>query len=367
MTQDGKVYACGEATNGRLGLGLSTGSVSVPRQLSVLSQYVIRKVAVHSGPSAFNSLTRANKIALIQPSSGSTIHTTVLRLSGFCPWQPVWAGTRRIVHPLTPILVINHLLSASSIFCNPWYCPCSTYTHDNLFAQPLCKSSGTLHFIPHTFFTQKFWWLGSFKSLAHSFCFFLFAKEITLFAFCLLFLYSFWYRHELQKEDNDWVKKCMEYEVEGARTRGKPKKTWREIVEKDCQAQKLNEEDAMDHNRWRKQIRDDWWPWQLWVGEMFLLVPAHPGCPGQSPERAVKWLCVSGTTRMSRYQKKHSLTHTYRDHQPCFISFLHQLQSSLFKLCAWQSFCTTSLQVLWHPPFHTPYIFHPKILMIRII
>jgi len=34
-------------------------------------------------------------------------------------------------------------------------------------------------------------WLWSFKSLAHSFCFFPFAKEITLFAFCLLFLYSF--------------------------------------------------------------------------------------------------------------------------------------------------------------------------------
>jgi len=30
-----------------------------------------------------------------------------------------------------------------------------------------------------------------------------------------------------------------------------------EIVEKDCQAQKLNREDAMDCNRWRKQIRDD--------------------------------------------------------------------------------------------------------------
>jgi len=36
----------------------------------------------------------------------------------------------------------------------------------------------------------------------------------------------------LRKEDNDWVKKCMEYEVEGARPRGRPKKTWREIVEK---------------------------------------------------------------------------------------------------------------------------------------
>jgi len=49
----------------------------------------------------------------------------------------------------------------------------------------------------------------------------------------------------------------MEYKVEGARPRGRPKKTWREIVEKACQARKLNREDAMDHNRWRKWIRDD--------------------------------------------------------------------------------------------------------------
>jgi len=32
------------------------------------------------------------------------------------------------------------------------------------------------------------------------------------------------YGHVLQKEDNDWVKKCMEYEVEGVRPRGRPKK-----------------------------------------------------------------------------------------------------------------------------------------------
>jgi len=45
--------------------------------------------------------------------------------------------------------------------------------------------------------------------------------------------------------------------VEGARQRGRPKKTWSEIVQKDRQACKLNKEDAMDRNRWRKQIRDD--------------------------------------------------------------------------------------------------------------
>jgi len=49
----------------------------------------------------------------------------------------------------------------------------------------------------------------------------------------------------------------MEYEVEAARPRGRPKKTWREIVEEDCQARKLNRDDAMDLNRWRIQIRDD--------------------------------------------------------------------------------------------------------------
>ena len=29
-----------------------------------------------------------------------------------------------------------------------------------------------------------------------------------------------WYGHVLRKEDDDWVKKCMEYEVKGPRPRG---------------------------------------------------------------------------------------------------------------------------------------------------
>ena len=35
------------------------------------------------------------------------------------------------------------------------------------------------------------------------------------------------------KEDNDWVKKCMEYEVEGSKPRGRPKRTWLEVVRKE--------------------------------------------------------------------------------------------------------------------------------------
>ena len=44
------------------------------------------------------------------------------------------------------------------------------------------------------------------------------------------------------------MKKCIEYGVEGPR----PKRTWRE----DCQARKLNTEDAADRSKWRKLIKD---------------------------------------------------------------------------------------------------------------
>jgi len=83
-----------------------------------------------------------------------------------------------------------------------------------------------------------------------------------------------WYGHVLRKEDNDWVKKCMEYEVEGPRTRGRPKRTWREVVKEDCQARKLNTEDVVDRSKWRKLIKDVRWSGWVWVAE-FLLVLAY--------------------------------------------------------------------------------------------
>ena len=61
---------------------------------------------------------------------------------------------------------------------------------------------------------------------------------------------------------------------------------------------------------------------------------------------------LSGTTRVSRYQKKDSPTH-HSDHHTILISFFHlprSIASSLFKLRAWQSVCTTSLHVLFGLP-----------------
>jgi len=81
-----------------------------------------------------------------------------------------------------------------------------------------------------------------------------------------------WYGHVLRKEDTDWVKKCMEYEVKVSRPRGRPKRTWREVVQEDCQARSLNREDAMGHCRWKKLIKiGSWSGW--WVGECFFCSP----------------------------------------------------------------------------------------------
>jgi len=107
--------------------------------------------------------------------------TAILRLSGFCPGQPGWASTRRNIHSLTPVVVISHPLSASSIYYDPWHPLCSIYVPDSLFPQSLSKFSlvyllaCTLHFILHTFlhplivfFLQHMWWKGKQTSQTNS-------------------------------------------------------------------------------------------------------------------------------------------------------------------------------------------------------
>ncbi|MGH0142689.1 UNVERIFIED_CONTAM: hypothetical protein FKN15_076572 [Acipenser sinensis] len=62
VTAEGKVYACGEATNGRLGLGIGSGTIPIPRQISALSNYIVKKVAVHSGGRHAMALTVDGKV-----------------------------------------------------------------------------------------------------------------------------------------------------------------------------------------------------------------------------------------------------------------------------------------------------------------
>ena len=55
----------------------------------------------------------------------------------------------------------------------------------------------------------------------------------------------------------------------GSRPMGRPKRTWKEVVREDCEARKLNKEDAMDRCKWRKVIKEVRWPGWVWAGEWY--------------------------------------------------------------------------------------------------
>jgi len=76
---------------------------------------------------------------------------------------------------------------------------------------------------------------------------------------------------------------------------------------------------------------------------------------------------LSGTTRVSRYQKKHSPTHTYRDHESFLICIYYDpwhppcstyVPDSLFCTIPLSKFSLFYL-LAWHHPLHTPYISSP--------
>jgi len=72
---------------------------------------------------------------------------------------------------------------------------------------------------------------------------------------------------------------------------------------------------------------------------------------------------LSGTTRVSRCQKKHSPTHNYHSHQSSLICFLHLSDPwhnpcSIYEPDSISPLSKFSLVyfLAWHPPLHTPYI-----------
>jgi len=85
----------------------------------------------------------------------------------------------------------------------------------------------------------------------------------------------------------------------------------------------------------------------LW---MFLLVPAHPGCPGQIPQSRKTVVCVVWDYPGEPVPEE-TFTHSHLSWSWIILYLLPPLlwsiASSLFNLCAWQSFCTTSVQVLF--------------------
>ena len=54
--------------------------------------------------------------------------------------------------------------------------------------------------------------------------------------------------HVLRKDDDDWVKESVLYEMDGVIGRGRPRMTWNKLVENDMRECGLNKVDAQE---WR--------------------------------------------------------------------------------------------------------------------
>ena len=54
--------------------------------------------------------------------------------------------------------------------------------------------------------------------------------------------------------DEDWVKKRMEYRVEGRRPAGRPRKAWLESVEADMAELEIDNEDVHDRSKWKRNV-----------------------------------------------------------------------------------------------------------------
>ena len=63
-----------------------------------------------------------------------------------------------------------------------------------------------------------------------------------------------WCGHVVRKGDEDWVKNCMEYRVEGRRPVGRPRKTWLESVDADMAELEIDKEDVHDRCKWRRNV-----------------------------------------------------------------------------------------------------------------
>jgi len=58
-----------------------------------------------------------------------------------------------------------------------------------------------------------------------------------------------WFGHVERKDDNDWVKCCITWEVEGIRQRGRPKKTWWDCVKNDMESLGPSQNDVQSRNK----------------------------------------------------------------------------------------------------------------------
>ena len=69
-----------------------------------------------------------------------------------------------------------------------------------------------------------------------------------------------WYGHVQRKDDDDWVKSCMNIAFDGRRSVGRPTTTWETTVKDDMNALNIDGSEWQDRERWRALIHGEQQP-----------------------------------------------------------------------------------------------------------
>jgi len=117
----------------------------------------------HASLSAIFQWTWVSGCQLCPDTAHTHTYPTVLWLSGLCPGQPGWAGTRRNIHPLTrrghqsSLICLIHLIrsTASSLFNPHAWQSLSTISLQVFFGLPLALAPSTSYSIH--FFIQSWY------------------------------------------------------------------------------------------------------------------------------------------------------------------------------------------------------------------
>ena len=62
--------------------------------------------------------------------------------------------------------------------------------------------------------------------------------------------YVRWYGHVLRREDGHVLRRALDFEAEGQRKKGRPKRTWKKQVEEESMKVGLRRKDALCQSKW---------------------------------------------------------------------------------------------------------------------
>ena len=65
-----------------------------------------------------------------------------------------------------------------------------------------------------------------------------------------------WFSHIERRDESDWLRKVIHLEVNGTRGRGRPRKTWSQVIADDLHSMNIPRKLALDRGRMRGLIKD---------------------------------------------------------------------------------------------------------------